>query len=241
MREHIQSVVSRYRGQINGWDVVNEALADDGSMRKTKWQQTIGDEYLEEAFRFAHEADPKAELYYNDYNEWHPEKRRAIKALVQKLKRENIRIDGIGLQGHWGLNYPSSQEIDAMLTDYATLGVKLMITELDVTVLPDPASARGAEITRNVSARKELNPYPDGLPTSMQQRLAERYAEIFRIFVKHADHLDRVAFWGVHDGQSWRNSWPVRGRTDYPLLFDRQLHPKPAYNAVLSVLKTQTK
>jgi endo-1,4-beta-xylanase len=241
MREHIQSVVGRYRDQINGWDVVNEALADDGSMRKTKWQQTIGDEYLEDAFRFAHEADPKAELYYNDYNEWHPEKRRAIKALVQKLKREKIRIDGIGLQGHWGLDYPSTKEIDAMLSDYATLGVKLMITELDITVLPDPASARGAETTRNVSARKELNPYPDGLPTSMQQRLAERYTEIFRIFVKHTDHLVRVTFWGVHDGQSWRNNWPVRGRTDYPLLFDRQLHPKPAYNAVLSVLKTQTK
>jgi endo-1,4-beta-xylanase len=108
-----------------------------------------------------------------------------------------------------------------------------MITELDVTVLPDAQRSRGADITRNASLRKELDPYANGLPREMQQRLAERYAELFRLFVKHADKIDRVTFWGVHDGHSWRNSWPMRGRHDYPLLFDRQLKPKAALEAVL--------
>jgi endo-1,4-beta-xylanase len=235
MRSHIHSVVGRYKGRINGWDVVNEAIADDGSMRNSKWQQIIGDDYLQMAFRYAHEADPNAELYYNDYNEWQPQKRRAIKTLVQNLRSKRIRIDGIGLQGHWGLDYPSATELEAMFNDYGSLGVKLMITELDITVLPDPASVRGADITRKLSMQNALDSYRNGLPDSLQRRLADRYAEIFRIFVKHANKLARVTFWGVHDGQSWRNNWPVRGRTDYPLLFDRRLNPKPAYTAVVSV------
>src|SRR4051812_3417373 len=139
LREHIQTIVGRYKGRINGWDVVNEAIDDDGSLRKTKWREIIGDDYIEAAFRFAHEADPQAELYYNDYNEWQETKRQSIKRLVKRLKSKGIRIDGIGLQGHWGLNYPSTREIEAMFEDYGKLGVKLMITELDITVLPDPA------------------------------------------------------------------------------------------------------
>jgi endo-1,4-beta-xylanase len=233
MREHIHTVVGRYKGRINGWDVVNEAIDDDGSLRKSKWHEIIGDDYIEHAFQFAHEADPRAELYYNDYNEWQPQKRRAIKALVRRLKSKGIRIDGIGLQGHWGLHYPSVREMEAMFRDYGKLGAKLMITELDLSVLPDPQSSHGADISRTAELRQELNPYPDGLPTKMQQRLAARYKEIFRVFVEHADVLGRVTFWGIYDGHSWRNDWPVRGRTDYPLLFDRQLKPKRAFEAVI--------
>jgi endo-1,4-beta-xylanase len=233
LKEHIHTVVGRYKGRIQSWDVVNEAVDDDGSLRKTKWQQIIGDDYLVKAFQFAHEADPKAELYYNDYNEWHPANRSGIKKLVRELQQAGVRIDGLGLQGHWGLDYPKADEIEAMFADYGELGIKLMITELDVTVLPDAQRSRGADITRNASLRKELDPYANGLPREMQQRLAERYAELFRLFVKHADKIDRVTFWGVHDGHSWRNSWPMRGRHDYPLLFDRQLKPKAALEAVL--------
>jgi endo-1,4-beta-xylanase len=224
MQSHIRTVVGRYKGRINSWDVVNEAIEEDGTPRKTRWREIIGDDYLEKAFQFAHEADPQAELYYNDYNEWQPTKRRAIKQLVSRLKSNGVRIDGLGLQGHWGLDYPSADEIEAMFQDYGDLGVKLMITELDVTVLPDAQRARGADITRNESLRHKLD---------MQQRLAKRYAEIFRIFVKHADTLDRVTFWGVGDSQSWRNYWPLRGRHDYPLLFDRQFKRKPAFEAVI--------
>jgi endo-1,4-beta-xylanase len=233
MREHILAVVGRFKGRIHAWDVVNEAIEDDGTLRKTKWQQAIGDDYLEKAFQFAHEADSKAELYYNDYNEWHPKKRQAIKQLVEQLKSKGCRVDGIGLQGHWGLNYPSVREIEEMLDDYNGLGVKLMITELDITVLPDAMRARGADIRQNVAMQKQLDPYRDKFPEDIQKKLTDRYVEIFRIFVKHADKLDRVTFWGVHDGHSWRNDWPVRGRTDYPLLFDRELRPKPAFDAVM--------
>jgi endo-1,4-beta-xylanase len=239
MQSHIQSVVGRFKGRINAWDVVNEAVEDDGTMRKTKWQQIIGDNYVEKAFQFAHEADPNAELYYNDYNEWKPEKTQGIKKLVRRLQGKNIRIDGVGLQGHWGLDYPSTQEIETMFADYGDLRIKLMITELDVTVLPDASHARGADITRNVAMRKELNPYSAGLPPDVQNKLAARYAELFKLFVKHADKLDRVTFWGVHDGQSWRNGWPVRGRKDFPLLFDRQLKPKPAFEAVIQTTAHQ--
>ncbi|HEX3601599.1 MAG TPA: endo-1,4-beta-xylanase [Lacipirellulaceae bacterium] len=233
LHKHIQAVVGRYKGRINGWDVVNEAIEDNGSLRKTKWQQIVGDDYLEKAFQFAHEADPKAELYYNDYNEWQPEKRRGIKQLVRGLQAKHVQIDGLGLQGHWGLNYPSAAEIETMFEDYGDLGIKLMITELDVSVVPDAGQSRGADITRNETLRKELDPYPNGLPPDVQEKLAKRYAEIFRIFVKHADRLKRVTFWGVHDGHSWRNDWPVKGRHDYPLLFDRDLKPKPAFEAVI--------
>jgi endo-1,4-beta-xylanase len=233
MRDHIHAVVGRYKGQIHAWDVVNEAIDDDGSMRKTKWQQIIGDDYFEKAYQFAHEADPKAELYYNDYNEWKPEKRQGINKLIQQLRKKNIRIDGLGLQGHWGLGYPSTEEIETMFDDYGKLGLKLMITELDVTVLPDASQSRGADITRNEPLRKQLDPYSDALPAGRQKQLADRYGEFFRLFVKHADKIDRVTFWGVHDGHSWRNGWPVKGRHDYPLLFDRQLRPKAAFEAVI--------
>jgi endo-1,4-beta-xylanase len=243
IKEHIETVVGRYKGRIHGWDVVNEAIDDDGRLRSgpvgvpgrrgEPWHAAIGDDYIEKAFRYAHAADPDAELYYNDYNEWHPAKIKAISNLVRSLQAKNIRIDGIGLQGHWGMDYPTLEEIDHMLTEYGKLGVKLMITELDISVLPLPGQQTGAEITRRAAGGDATNPYPHTLPADKQRALAERYASIFRVFLKHADKLDRVTFWGVHDGHSWRNGWPVRGRTDYPLLFDRRLRPKPAFEAVI--------
>jgi endo-1,4-beta-xylanase len=243
IREHIQSVVGRYKGRIHGWDVVNEAIDDDGTLRSgpvgvpgrrgEPWHAAIGDDYIEKAFQYAHVADPDAELYYNDYNEWHPAKIAAISKLVRKLQSKGIRIDGLGLQGHWGMDYPTLAEIDHMLTEYGKLGVKLMITELDISVLPLPGQQTGADITQRAAHSDAMNPYSSGLPADKQQALAERYAAIFRLFVKHADKLDRVTFWGVHDGHSWRNDFPIRGRTDYPLLFDRQLRSKPALQALI--------
>jgi endo-1,4-beta-xylanase len=238
MHDHVLAVVGRYKGRINGWDVVNEAIDDNGALRDTRWKRIIGDDYLEKAFQFAHEADPMAELYYNDYNEWQPAKRRAISELVTSLKAKGVRIDGVGLQGHWGMDYPSLPEIDEMFSDYGKLGVKLMITELDINLLPRPDANQGAEVSRTAAANPSLNPYAKGLPPDVEQALAKRYAAIFRAFVKHADKLDRVTFWGVHDGQSWLNDWPVRGRTAYPLLFDRQLRPKLAFKSVVAVVKT---
>jgi endo-1,4-beta-xylanase len=246
IKEHISSVVGRYKGRINAWDVVNEAIDDNGKLRTgpvgvpgqrgEPWHAAIGDDYIQKAFEFAHAADPDAELYYNDFNEWHPAKIEAISRLVRSLQAAGVRIDGLGLQGHWGMGYPSVDEIDHMLNEYGKLGVKLMITELDINVLPDPNRQRGADITRREVRRKELDPYPSGLPNEMQEKLAARYAEIFGLFHQHRDKIDRVTFWGVHDGHSWLNYWPVE-RVNYPLLFDRALRPKPAFEAVIKVVK----
>jgi endo-1,4-beta-xylanase len=237
MHEHIHAMVGRYKARIKGWDVVNEAIADDGTLRQTPWQKIIGDDYIEKAFQFAHEADPDAELYYNDYNEWHPAKRQAISRLIRSLKAKGVRIDGLGLQGHWGLNYPQLSEINAMFADYGKLGVKLMITELDINLLPRPDANQGADVNRQLAGDNKLNPYASGLPPEMSRALADRYQAVFQAFVRNRDKLDRVTFWGVNDGQSWLNNWPVHGRTSYPLLFDRELKPKAAFQAVIDVGK----
>jgi endo-1,4-beta-xylanase len=243
MRGHIHTVVGRYKGRIHAWDVVNEAIetepGDDskGKWRESKWRQIIGPDYIEKAFQFAHEADPDAELYYNDYDEWKLGKRDYFAEIVNGLKAKGIRIDGLGLQGHWGLDYPQPAEIDNMLTDLSQLGVKLMITELDMEVLPRLTRNTGADVGLRVESDNQFNPYPDGLPPEKEKEQTDRYTEIFRLFHKHRDAIDRVTFWGVDDGQSWRNNWPVRGRTNYPLVFDRKYQPKPAYHAILEVVK----
>lgn len=245
MRDHIHTVVGRYKGKIHAWDVVNEAIViqrgneSEGAWRESKWRQIIGPDYLEKAFQFAHEADPDAELYYNDYDEWKVGKRKLFRQLVEQFREKGIRIDGLGLQGHWGLDYPQLREIEAMFEDLSTLDVKLMVTELDVNVLPSPSRNTGAEVTDRFQARSELNPYSENLPDEVQQQLSDRYREFFQIFHQYRDSIHRITFWGVDDGQSWRNYWPIRGRTNYPLLFDRQYQPKPAYHAVIEVAREE--
>lgn len=237
MKEHIETVVGRYKGRVHAWDVVNEAIEANGKMRRSRWMEIIGPDYIARAFEFAHAADPDAELYYNDYDMWKPEKRQAVVSLVHDLREKGLRIDGVGMQGHWGLDYPPLEEAEKSIETYAALGLKVMITELDLTVLPHASRQTGAEVGQNYELRKELNPWPEGLPDEMQEKLAKRYADIFALFCKHADKIDRVTFWNVHDGNSWRNNWPVRGRSDYPLLFDRQGKPKPAFYAVIKTAK----
>jgi endo-1,4-beta-xylanase len=236
LREHIFSVAGRYKGQINGWDVVNEAIDEEGSFRSTHWFEIVGLEFIEKAFQWAHEADPQAELYYNDYNMWYEGKREAVIKLVQRLQSQNIPIHGIGLQGHWGLDYPGLKELDESLQKYTETGLKIMVTELDINVLPFPNPGVGADITQNIELRRELNPYENGLPDSMQVRLSDRYRDIFKILIKYKKHISRVTFWGVHDGVSWTNYWPVRGRTNYPLLFDRNYQPKPAFHEIIQLV-----
>jgi endo-1,4-beta-xylanase len=237
MRDHIFAVVGRYKGRINGWDVVNEAIEDDGSLRKAKWLEIIGPDYVQKAFEFARQADPKAELYYNDFNLWKKDKIDGVVRLVRDLQSKGVRVDGIGEQGHWGLDYPPLDEAEAAIQAFAALGVNIMITEMEVDVLPFPGETQGADISLNFELQKHLNPYPETLPDSMQQALAKRYAELFTLFHKHRDKISRVTLWGVHDGQSWKNDWPVRGRTNYPLLFDRQYRPKPAFEAVIQTAR----
>ncbi|MBU0472975.1 MAG: endo-1,4-beta-xylanase [Bacteroidetes bacterium] len=237
LKDHIYTVVGRYKGKINGWDVVNEAIEDNGEMRNSKWLKIIGEDYIEKAFQFAHEADPDVELYYNDFNMWHKGKIKSVSNLVNNIKSKGIKISGVGLQGHWGLTYPSNEEIDEALDTYSKLNVNLMITELDMAVLPLPNNNTSAEITKNYELQKKLNPYPNGLPDSMQVKLANRYEDFFRLFNKYKSEITRVTFWGVNDSYSWKNNWPIKGRTSYPLLFDRNNQPKPAFYSVINTVK----
>ena len=235
MREHIFTVVGRYKGKINGWDVVNEALSDDGRLRDSPWRRIIGDDFIEKAFEFAHAADPQAELYYNDYSLENEAKRAGAVRLTKHLKAQGVKISGIGLQGHYGLDQPSLEQADAAISEFEKLGLKVLITEMDVNILPWPESGpHGAEITTHSEMQAGLNPYAGGLPDAVQQQLAQRYADLFAIFLKHRDSITRVTFWGVTDGDSWLNNWPVHGRTSHPLLFDREGKPKSAFYSVLN-------
>jgi endo-1,4-beta-xylanase len=243
MRAHIEAVAGRYKGRIHAWDVVNEVIDNDGSYRPTAWVKAVGsgDELVKAAFRFASQYAPGAELYYNDFNAWRPAKRDGIVRMVKMLQSEGIRIDGVGMQGHWGLNYPKTDHVEAAIDAYAALGVKVMITELDVDVLP---LTREGQIIGTVMSDPQfqleefkayLDPYRDGLPQAVERQVAERWAELFRIFYARRDTIDRVTLWGVHDGASWKNNYPVPRRTNYPLLFDRNRQPKPAFDAVVAV------
>lgn len=234
LKDHVHTIVTRYKGKVKGWDVVNEALAEDGSLRKSPFLKIGGESFIEEAFRFAHEADPDAELYYNDFNIVNPDKRDGAIRIVKDLQNKGIKIDGVGMQGHWGLTRPSLENIETAIEMFAALGVKVMITELDISVLPNPRRSPTADLSERARNSPALDPYTAGLPDSVQRQLADRYAAIFKLFNKHADKISRVTFWGLHDGASWKNNFPVRGRTDYALLFDRELKPKLAYKAVMA-------
>ncbi len=238
MHDHISTVVGRYKGKIKGWDVVNEALNEDGTLRKSPWLKIIGDDYIEKAFEFAHEADPDAELYYNDYSLENKPKRDGAIKLIKELQQKGIHITGIGDQMHIQMDWPSLGQVDSMLNDFGKLGVKVMITELDISVLPNPGNNYGADVSQNYELQKKLNPYKDGLPDSVSQALADRYASIFKVLEKHSDIISRVTFWGVRNGDSWLNNWPVRGRTNYPLLFDRSGKPNAAFYEVIKTVKS---
>ena len=243
MRQYIEKVAGRYAGKVQAWDVVNEQIGEDGNYRDTTWVRGIGDgdELMRLAFRYAQQYAPDTELYYNDFNAWRPEKVAGIVRMVKMLKAHGIRIDGVGIQGHWGLNFPATADIEAAIDAYHAAGVKVMITELDVDVLP--LTKEGQIIGQGMAHpqfqlpefKTFLDPYRDGLPADVQQQLSDRYAELFGIFHRKRDKLDRVAVWGVADDMSWKNGYPIPGRTNYPLLFDRERQPKPALEAVLEV------
>lgn len=225
MKRHITNIVSRYKGRVQGWDVVNESILEDGSFRHTPFYDALGEEYIALAFKYAHEADPDAELYLNDYGMDGQKKREAYVKLIRKLKEQGIRIDAVGMQGHMGMDYPDTAEFGKSIRALAAEGVKVMITEWDMSALPTIRT--GAELSDTNSYRAAMNPYPDGLPEDISEVWNSRMASFMELFVKHSDQISRVTAWGVSDDDSWKNGWPMPGRTDYPLLFDRELEPKP--------------
>lgn len=233
LRAHIHAVVGHYRGKIKGWDIVNEGLSDktDEYLRPNKWQQIIGDDYIAQAFAFAHEADPEAELYFNDYGNEYPHKRDKTLRLIKDLQARGLRVDGVGMQLHLQLDRIPYEEIDRSLTAFRTLGVKVMITELDLDLVE--RSVWGADTAQREEPTTTNLGWKDA-PPELLQRQAEQYAKLFALLRKHRDIIDRVTFWNLHDGKSWLNNWPVKGRINHPLLFDRALQPKPAYHSVIN-------
>ena len=233
LKLYIDTVVGHYKGRIKAWDVVNEAISDkEGEyLRDTPALRAIGEDYIEKAFEFARAADPQAELYYNDYNIEQPAKLEKTLRLIRALQAKGARLDAVGIQGHWLLNWPPVDMIEKSISALAATGVKVMITELDVDPLPRDGS--GADMAQ---AEKGANPYPNGLPPEMQEKFAKRYGEIMAAIVRHPE-VTMLGFWGTHDGRSWLNDFPVKGRVNHPLLFDRQYQPKPAFPAVIKALR----
>ena len=237
MKNHIYTVVGRYKGKIHGWDVVNEAIEDNGSWRNSKFYQILGEEFVEYAFKFAAEADPDAELYYNDYSMALEGRRNGVINMVKNLQSKGIKIDGIGMQGHLLMDGPSLEDFEKSILAYSALGVTVMITELDLSALPWPARQQGADIALRAEYEARMNPYTKGLPDSVSVAWNNRMGDFFSLFLKHQDKISRVTQWGVADHQSWKNNFPMRGRTDYPLLFDRNYQPKPVVERIIKEAK----
>ncbi|MDP2883608.1 MAG: endo-1,4-beta-xylanase [Ignavibacteria bacterium] len=225
LKKHIFTLVGRYKGRVIGWDVVNEAIADSGAgetenLRNYSWYKTIGPDVLTMAFKWAHEADPDAKLVYNDYNieqgaVQNKGKHASSMILLKRLLAEGAPITGVGIQGHWYLE-ANLADVEKAITNYASLGLKVSITELDVTATGSNSGAFGVRAGDRT------------IPKENYHKQAEVYKGLFEIFKRHSDVIDRVTFWGISDRRSWR--WGQDA-----LLFDRQLQPKPAFKAVIEV------
>ena len=234
MKDHIYKVVGHFKGRVKGWDVVNEAIEGNGEFRKSPYYRIIGPEFIRLAFQFAHEADPNVELYYNDYGMDSPRKREAVVKMVKDLKAHGCRIDTVGMQSHVGFDTPLD-EYEKSLEAFAAAGVKVMVTELDLSVLPWPKGNYGAAIETNFDYKKEMDPYTEGLPADKQKEQDDFYAKLFDIYLRHSEDVTRVTFWGLTDADSWKNNFPVHGRTDYPLAFGRDMKPKPFVNTIIEM------
>jgi len=225
LRDHITAVVNRYKGKIYAWDVVNEAIDDDSTkfLRNSPWYQICGDTFIVKAFEYAHEADPKAQLFYNDYNTERPEKRERVYKLLKQLVDAKVPITGVGLQAHWSLNEPSENELKTTIERFSALGLKVQITELDISIYPWEKNRRARRADESDIYTPEL-----------EQRQWEQYKKVFRIFRDYKDVLNGVTFWNVSDRHTWLDEYPVPGRKNYPLLFDSNDQPKRVYQAVVA-------
>jgi endo-1,4-beta-xylanase len=235
-QEHITTLVGRYKGKIAAWDVVNEAMGDDNKMRPSHWYNIMGDDFLVNAFNLAHETDPKAHLMYNDYNNEQEGKRNATVEMLKRLQKLGAPIHGLGMQAHVGLASDMKNFEDSIIA-YSELGLRIHLTELDIDVLPSVWNLPVAEISTRFEYKPERDPYTKGLPKEIDEQLAKAYETLFKILIKHKDKVDRVTFWGVSDDASWLNGFPIPGRTNYPLLFDRNQQPKSAYFRLLDLKK----
>lgn len=230
MREHIHTVVGRYKGKIKVWDVVNEALADGGTnvLRNSLWLEIIGPDFIAKAFEYAHEADPDAILRYNDYSLENPGKRAKLITLIKSLQAQKVPVHAIGTQTHVSVSSPSFEQMDRALTEMESLGLPIHVTEFDVNSATGGQRTTGADISENAATTQ------GGLVDQAAKRLADQYASLFRAFLKHEKSVRMVTFWGINDAVSWR----ANGK---PLLFDGNNQPKPAFDAVIAEAKKDAK
>jgi len=236
MRNYIHAVVGRYKGRIRCWEAVHEVFDSDGRWLDSKFYRILGEDFVGYAFRFAREADPDCELLYSDSALCFPEKRAAVIAILQKLRSQGIMVDTVGMQGHVHFAYPPLADLEKAIEDFSNANFKISITEMDFSVLPvyNPRIINTATAL-DPAYWETLNPYKTGLPEKIAQMQAKRYADFFKIFLKHSDCIDRVTFWGITDDTSAKNDFPVIGRTDYPLLWDRKYRAKPVVKELIGM------
>ena len=225
LQKYITTVMTRYKGKIYAWDVVNEAVDDNPNnyLRKSKWHQIIGEDFIAKAFEYAHAADPKAQLFYNDYNADRPDKRENIYQLLKSLKDKGVPVYGVGLQSHWNIFEVNEADLKSAIEKYASLGLKLHFTEVDMSIYPWELTVRDKKVEEN-----------DTFTAELAQKQADKYDMVFRVFRQYKTVIENVTFWNVSDRYTWLDNYPVRRRKNYPLLFDAQLKPKPAYWKVVN-------
>ncbi|WP_053990360.1 endo-1,4-beta-xylanase [Mangrovimonas sp. TPBH4] len=237
MTDHITTVMTRYKGKVKGWDVVNEALNEDGTMRESKFYTIIGPDWVEIMFGIAEKIDPEAELYYNDYNLSSPEKRQGAINLVKSIQDKGIKVTGIGMQSHVSMDNPDLKVYEESIEAFSKLGT-VMITEFDLSVLKWPNRQMTADISERAAYMEKMDPFKAGLTDSMAMAQRQRFQKVFDIWKKHSNSITRVTTWGVNDGNSWKNDFPIPGRTDYPLLFDRNNNAKPIVTDLIEQANT---
>ncbi|OMP31202.1 endo-1,4-beta-xylanase [Mangrovimonas sp. DI 80] len=237
MTDHITTVMTRYKGKVKGWDVVNEALNEDGTMRESKFYTIIGPDWVEIMFGIAQKVDPDTELYYNDYNLSNPEKRQGAVNLVKSIQEKGIKVTGIGMQSHVSMDNPDLKVYEESIEAFSKLGT-VMITEFDLSVLKWPNRQMTADISERAAYMEKMDPFKTGLPDSMAMAQQERFQKVFNIWKKNSKSITRVTTWGVNDGNSWKNDFPIPGRTDYPLLFDRSNKAKPIVTDLIKQANT---
>jgi endo-1,4-beta-xylanase len=222
LKDHTTNVVGRYKGSIYAWDVVNEAIDDDEKkeFRSSLWYEICGDEYIAKAFQYAHEADPEAKLFYNDYNTENPVKREKIFLMIKKLKEQGVPIHGVGLQGHWSNKWPSSDELTRTIEKFSSLGIDIQITEMDISVY---------------GSKENMDENPGVFTAEREKDQVEKYKSFFEVFLK-SKKISSVTFWNVSDRHSWLDNFPVKNRKNYPLLFDATLSRKKAYWDVVKLV-----
>lgn len=243
MREHIYTIVSHFKGRVDAWDVVNEAFEDDGTPRKSLFWQILGTDYIPLAFQYAHEADPNVELYYNDFSMNKPTKVEGVCRFFRPLIEQGLPITAIGMQGHMILedNVDNSviKQYDHSIQTIAATGVKTFFSELDLSALPNPYGFSGANISDKFAYRPEMDPFTKGLTPEKEKEIGDFWVDFYKMLITHRKDIMRVNFWCLNDGNSWRNDFPIKGRTDYATLFDRQNQPKSFIPRLIELVKPQ--